>query len=51
MLDGDGAYANYMEPGALGDQLAFDMSVFDTIRHKWVGLKNAEIKAMGKGNG
>jgi len=33
-----------MHPGNLAEQPAFDMEVFDIIRHKWNELRNEEIK-------
>ena len=44
LLDGDGAYAHYMYDGGLAGQPAFDMQVYDIIRHKWNELRNEEIK-------
>ncbi len=45
MLDGDGAYMHYPYGGGLSNQPAFDMHVYDEIRHIWVERKNAEIKS------
>lgn len=48
MLDGDGAFAHLYYAGAMGDQPAYDMDVFDAIRHRWVELVNERIKDSGK---
>lgn len=44
MLDAEGAYAHYFFAGALGDQPAIDMDLYDVIRGRWVELMNEQIK-------
>ena len=48
LVDGDGAYVHYPEPGALSEQPAFDMEVFDLIKGRWNELRNEDIEKHGK---
>jgi len=49
MLDGDGAFGHLYYPGSISEQPAYDMDVFDTVRHRWVELMNERLKDNGKG--
>ena len=44
LLDSDGAYLHYPQPGGLDEQPSFDMEVYDIIRAKWNELRNEAMK-------
>lgn len=44
MMDSEGAWHSYPEPGPYRMQPAFDMDVLNIIRHKWIELRNRKME-------
>jgi len=45
IIDSDGAYARFKQPGELGDQPYLDMVVYDAIKSKWCELRNKDMES------